>query len=200
MQVPRLALKRSLGMACTKSHLALSGSYLPSKEAKVGRQRSRTARDIEGFSCPRGKNGRGAGRNDCKVAGEWAESAFTCAAIERGFIVSKPYGDSAPYDFIVQRREASQRGRGRPLWRVQVKGVLHQQACGGYAITTCHGSRRPYTPQEIDFFVAWVAPLNVWYVIPVGEVGSAMAAGLYPHVKKTRSKYEKYRGAWELMG
>ncbi len=169
-------------------------------------------------------------RANPKIDGERAECVFMGEAMGRGFIVSKPYGDSAPYDFVVQRRVVSpqpsatrkkRRGipskpkpgdpglkpratggasRGARLWRVQVKAVLRQQACGGYAITTCHGSRRPYTRQEIDFFVAWVVPVDAWYVIPIEEVGTAMAAGLYPHVKGTRSKYEKYREAWRLLG
>jgi hypothetical protein len=51
-----------------------------------------------------------------KLIGERAECAFMHQALERGLIVSKPFGDSAPYDFIIDNRPFL-RGRGR-LWRI----------------------------------------------------------------------------------
>src|SRR5207249_9958162 len=47
--------------------------------------------------------------------GEWAEIEFLSKAHARGFIVSRPWGQNAPYDFIVQRH--------RLLHRIQVKSV-----------------------------------------------------------------------------
>ena len=51
-----------------------------------------------------------------KRRGEWAEMRFMTRAAERGLTVSKPWGDSAAYDFTVEHR-------GR-LLRVQIKSTL----------------------------------------------------------------------------
>src|SRR5438552_12970322 len=51
-----------------------------------------------------------------KRRGEWVELQFMARAAAHGLTVSKPWGDSARYDFIVE-----QRGRFR---RVQVKSTL----------------------------------------------------------------------------
>ena len=51
-----------------------------------------------------------------KQRGEWAELRFMTRATELGFRVSKPWGDSAPYDLAIDHR-----GRFR---RVQVKCTI----------------------------------------------------------------------------
>src|SRR5205823_4773765 len=53
-------------------------------------------------------SGKGAGKievkiRDKKLRGEWAESVFMVRAGERGLQVSKPWGDSRSYDFVVGR-------------------------------------------------------------------------------------------------
>ena len=40
---------------------------------------------------------------DAKHRGEWTELVFMTRVIERGFSVSKPWGDSARYDVAVER-------------------------------------------------------------------------------------------------
>jgi hypothetical protein len=37
-----------------------------------------------------------------KLRGEWAELRFMTRAAEHGLMVSKPWGDSAPYDLMVE--------------------------------------------------------------------------------------------------
>src|ERR1700675_2682302 len=49
-----------------------------------------------------------------KRRGELAELAFLKKAIGMGFLVSKPWGDSDRYDFIVDGGGKRWRGRGRP--------------------------------------------------------------------------------------
>ena len=46
-----------------------------------------------------------------KVRGEWAELRFMTRATELGFIVTKPWGDSAPFDLslVYRRRFAASR-------------------------------------------------------------------------------------------
>ena len=51
-----------------------------------------------------------------KLRGEWAELRFMTRAAEHGLMVSRPWGDSAPYDVMVERQ-------GRVLL-VQIKSTM----------------------------------------------------------------------------
>src|SRR5438445_804944 len=51
----------------------------------------------------------------CKERGEWAELCFMARAVQHGFNVSRPYGDTGAYDVGVEHN-------GR-FSRVQVKSV-----------------------------------------------------------------------------
>ena len=66
-----------------------------------------------------------------KKRGEWAELRFMARAAEHGFHVTKPWGDSARYDFAIDHR-------GRFL-RVQVKSTI-ARFCDGYV----WGLARPF--------------------------------------------------------
>ena len=130
-----------------------------------------------------------------KITGEKAECAFLWYAFERDFAVSKPYGDSTSYDFIVQRRPNG------PLLRVQVKtasqphrGFYHVEAERHVGRFKC-----PYKRSEIDFFAVWVGAFLTWYIIPRKAVGNAGSIGVAPHRPHSRGKYEKYREAWHLL-
>ena len=43
----------------------------------------------------------------CKLQGEWAELLFMARAAERGFSVSKPWGESQAYDVTVESGASS---------------------------------------------------------------------------------------------
>jgi hypothetical protein len=68
---------------------------------------------------------------------------------------------------------------------------------------------RPYSLKEVDFFVAYVIPRDVWYVIPAAVIlrGKGIKAGeikamtLLPEKARhpERYRFEAYREAWELM-
>ena len=133
-------------------------------------------------------------RHNPKLDGERAECAFAWHAMEHGLIVSKPYGDSAPYDFVVQSR----RLRGAPLWRIQVKSASALTKGQTYQISTrhFHGS---YRLDELVFFAVLITPVDAWYIVPIGAIFPRTAAGFYPHVPGSRSRYEQYREAWHLL-
>ncbi len=127
-----------------------------------------------------------------KRRGEWVELQFMARAAAHGLTISKPWGDSARYDFIVEHR-------GR-FSRVQVKSTT---CCidGGYF---CHTVSRPprcasrvYRPTEVDFFALFVIPEDVWYIIPVRGLRGASSAYLKPHDR--RNKYFRYLEAWHLL-
>ena len=160
-----------------------------------------------------------------KVLGERAECAFAWQAMEHGLIVSKPYGDSAPYDFIVGSRWSSvpstssgqakngRRPGGRrrsalgrrpkaksQLWKVQVKSVQGKDPQGRYSVNLRKSFSRRYERGEIDFFAVWIAGAATWYIVPGREVFPSKGGHFYPDVRASRGKYEKYREAWELLG
>lgn len=126
---------------------------------------------------------------------------FMAKATALGFTVCKPYGDNRPFDFLLNTS-------GRTSC-VQVKSGW-VEAHGAYQIRTsrlvrkrrkARGRRttRAYRADEIDFIVALIVPENAWYVIPLNAVRRTCGIALYPHVTRSRGKYEQFREAWHLL-
>jgi hypothetical protein len=62
----------------------------------------------------------------------------------------------------------------------------------------------PYTPKQVDFFLAYVIPQDVWYIIPAPVLigpPQKQAAMLCPIrlTRKNRYRYEQIREAWNLL-
>jgi len=133
-----------------------------------------------------------------KRMGEVAELAFMHKAATLGFGVAKPYGDSHPFDLLLQH--------GRRLLRIQVKSVFatNKKSRWAYAVNvSLHRNMRCafYSEDDIDFLAAYVAAHDAWYVIPVESVSTRKAINLYPAGKKrkTAGLFEQYREAWHLL-
>jgi hypothetical protein len=128
---------------------------------------------------------------DPKNRGEWAEMRFMARAAEQGFRVSKPWGDSARYDFAVEEN-------GRFL-RIQVKSTIYRSG-SGYSCSIHHagtsGSR--YTAEQVDFFAAYVIPEDVWYILPA-ETAVAVNGHVYLSPKNAKQRYANYKEAWHLL-
>src|SRR5947209_14734690 len=126
-----------------------------------------------------------------KGQGEWAEVCFLWRASAFGFTVSRPFGDNARYDFVVDA--------GAGLLRVQVKSVsvINRTA---YRIAASSGSRikRGYTAADIDFLAAYVIPHEAWYIIPIQAFDSIVSLRVAPH-RRSNCRFEKYREAWHLL-
>jgi hypothetical protein len=61
-------------------------------------------------------------------------------------------------------------------------------------------TRSPTKPAKLDFFVAYIIPRNIWYVIPVKLVTTSAWLGLFPSgCKRNAGYFESYREAWHLM-
>ena len=122
-----------------------------------------------------------------KLRGEWAELRFMQRATERGFRVTKPWGETAPYDIATDHH-------GHFL-RVQVKCTLYKRdnsyQCG---LTANHIL---YTPDQIDFFAAYVIPVDTFYILPLAATNHQPDICLSPHRKN--SKYSAYKEAWHLL-
>lgn len=134
-----------------------------------------------------------------KLRGELAELAFMYRAASQGIAVAKPYGDSHPYDFLIQH--------GSRLLRIQVKSTFKtpygKYRYGFQVIVARSDARRvnPYTADEIDFVAAFLAPLDIWYIIPVEKLGRRRAIRLYPEGKGQPfgGLFEEYLDAWDLL-
>src|SRR5207248_1295408 len=107
-----------------------------------------------------------------KPRGELAEIRFMLAAAARGLVVAKPWGDSLPFDFLV--------GRGKCWYRVQVKLSATRHWRGFHVNCRHSGGRRVYTARSIDFLVAYIAPVRIWYVIPVRALHRRKSITVYP--------------------
>jgi hypothetical protein len=125
---------------------------------------------------------------DKKGRGEWAKSIFLVRAGERGLHVSKPWGDSMSYDFVV--------GHPGNFAAVQVKCTTAKVRYGvGYICKVCSNKR--YPPGSFDFLAAYVVSKDVWYIIPENKVFGMKSICLFTEGNK--AKYERYLEAWHLL-
>lgn len=126
-----------------------------------------------------------------KRRGEAAEAAFLARATHLGFSVCLPWGDSDRYDSVVEL--------DRGFLRVQVKSAtLYAET--RYRVKTTGASGKVYTSKEIDFFVGYIVPENIWYIIPIQAIGRRKNVRFYPTTRRqSRAMFEKYREAWCLL-
>ena len=122
-----------------------------------------------------------------KLRGEWAELRFMTRAAEHGLCVTKPWGETARYDFAVEHEGH--------FVRVQVKSTMFKDR-GGYSCTV-RGCRGPYEGDPFDFLAAYLIPVDMWYIIPAERFSGQGSIALYPQLKK--SKYGPYKEAWHLL-
>ena len=136
-------------------------------------------------------------RKNTKRTGEFSEAAFLTKATGLGFSVSKPWGDSERYDFIVAYTD---KNSAECFWRVQIKCTEITRA-RAYEVRAAYSSgkgRAIYTADDIDFLVAHVVPRDIWYVLPVAACMPSPMLRFYPDGAKC-SRFEQYREAWHLL-
>ena len=126
-----------------------------------------------------------------KRRGEAAQAAFLARATALNSGVLIPWGDSERYDTVVDF--------GRGLFRVQVKSATAYSE-NRYRVKTTGASGLVYTSKEIDFFVAYIVPENIWYIIPIQAIGQRKGIRFYPTTRRqSKAMFEKYREAWCLL-
>ena len=124
-----------------------------------------------------------------KQQGDTTELRFMLLNQELGYTISKPFGDNAKYDLIVDT--------DIELQRIQVKSTRRKETSSGmdcYNCLVCSGadSKQKYSDKDIDYIAIYVIPENAWYKIPVKDI-KGKTVKLYPHRKSQRDTYEKYR-------
>ena len=124
---------------------------------------------------------------DPKARGEWVESVFVARASGHGLAVSKPWGESRSYDFVI--------GRPGRFVGVQVKSTVVESGVG-YACAV-KKNNKAYSRGEFDFLAAYVIPEDAWYIIPASKIEGKESVGLYS--KSNHARYEEYREAWQLL-
>ncbi len=122
-----------------------------------------------------------------KARGEWAELRFMARTAEHGLYITKPWGDSAPYDFAVDHNGH--------FVRVQVKCTLYKRGTSYKCHVGANGV--PYSPARVDFIAAYVIPADAWYILPLAATHRQPDILLSPHRKN--SKYSRYQEAWHLL-
>ena len=103
-----------------------------------------------------------------------------------GLIVMKPFGDSAPYDVVLDN--------GSRLLKLQIKSAASPRK-GVYEINAARGRfiKRPYTRRDIDFLAAYLIPEDTWYIFPVSSFSPRKTIRLHP-LRKSR-----FREAWHSL-
>jgi len=122
-----------------------------------------------------------------KLRGEWAEMRFMVCATEREVQVSRPWGESRSYDFVV--------GRPGSFVAVQVKSTVFELEQGW--ICKVRSGNKPYPRGSFDFLAAYIVFEDAWYIIPENEVQGMENITL--HTGSGRANYENYREAWHLL-
>ncbi len=122
-----------------------------------------------------------------KQKGEWAEVCFAAEVLGRGWRIARPYGDSGPYDCMVDA--------GGRISRVQVKSVEKAVRPGRFHVTVAAGRnrKRGYSARQVDVIAILVIPSRSWYLIPLKAVRGRVAITL-------PGRFEEYRGKWSVVG
>lgn len=123
---------------------------------------------------------------DNKPKGELVELKFQVEAMSRNLIVAKPYGDSMPYDFIVDN--------GTRLLKIQVKATSYRcERQGCYKVIAAKGSytKDLYSKKDVDFFACYIIPENTWYIIPIESVTTKS-------LRLSKSK-DFFKNNWDLL-
>jgi hypothetical protein len=123
-----------------------------------------------------------------KQRGEWVELIFMMRSAHEGMQVSKPYGDSAAYDFIVEYKTRCH--------RIQVKSTSHQSD-GGHCCQVRGGRKQAYLSDAFDFAAIYIIHHQCWFIVPRAQIGNQISLHFSPGVRN--SKYGQYEEAWHLL-
>ena len=135
-----------------------------------------------------------------KRRGEWVELQFMARATGKGFTVSKPWGDSARYDFVVERRGIFRRVQVKStMFSVRgVSGCSPRAYMCGIRAGDKRGRQGAYRVADIDFFACFIIPLDLWYILPIAEM-SGVRCGALLDPGRPGNRYFRFLEAWHLL-
>ena len=125
-----------------------------------------------------------------KDLGNYAELRFTLAAYEKGYSILRPFSDSRPYDFVLEKH-------GRFI-RVQVKSCsvpLNER--GHFSVGTAKGtnSKLKYTSEDCDVIAIYLKSLDIFYLIPIQFI-KVKKLNFYP-LRET-SRFIEFKNNWNI--
>jgi PD-(D/E)XK endonuclease len=137
---------------------------------------------------------------DTKLRGDIAEQAAVLYALKREWGMLKPVGDRLPYDLVFDVAGS--------LIRIQVKSAWFDEPSGNYVVDNRRTKtnrrvmlREVYQLTDFDFALAYIEPLDLFYVFPVDVF---ISYGSEIHLVEAEKRQRKprsmeYRDAWNLM-
>jgi PD-(D/E)XK endonuclease len=137
---------------------------------------------------------------DTKLRGDIAEQAAVLYALKREWGVLQPVGDRLPYDLVFDVAGS--------LIRIQVKSAWLDEPSGNYVVDNRRTKtnrrvmlRDVYQLTDFDFALAYIEPLDLFYVFPVDIF---VSYGSEIHLVEAEKRQRKprsieYRDAWNLM-
>lgn len=137
---------------------------------------------------------KGIGSN--KQKGTAGELLFLYETYRRGLFPSQFAGDPPCFDNIVIHRKT-----GRPIIvqtrTTELKGCPKRGS--RYQVkATCNNDTVHIRDTNVQILAVYCAPLN-WYFIPVKYINVA-SVSMYPHVKKSKGRWEKFKDKWGVFG
>lgn len=118
------------------------------------------------------------------ISGPAIESLFDFEMMSRGFTVSAPRADTAPYDRIVDTRVR--------LYRVQVKARRCYGKTNVSVKISKHGDK-PYTKDDTDIIALYIEDSNSWYLFPVNECKRNIRINI------NGGTQERYKNLWSIF-
>ena len=131
-----------------------------------------------------------------KQIGMEAELRFMVRAVKEGFTVSQPFGDDAPYDFLIEKSGT--------IYRIQVKSVSKLDTSSGNGSTKPiakfriyrgdKSKRKLYHRDSIDYYALYCFEIDTFWVVPIVKVinQTCVSIGL------NGSKYDSYKENLDL--
>lgn len=127
---------------------------------------------------------------NAKELGDYAELRFILAAYEKGFSILRPFSDSRPYDFVLEKH-------GRFI-RVQVKSCstpLTDKGHFGVGVSRGCTSKRKYTSKDCDVIAVYLKSLDIFYLIPIQFI-TTVKLNLWP--LRDNSKFIEFKNNWNV--
>ena len=130
-----------------------------------------------------------------KQRGELAELKFDLAAASRNLGITRPHGDSLPFDRVIIARQ---------LYRVQIKSTANRHhRC--YQAPLMRAGIRPYQPGDFDILALLVDPPDApedvaWYIIPMSAIPKNQCS-IHIHMphSRTTGRFDHFRERWDLF-
>lgn len=128
-----------------------------------------------------------------KQLGSVGETIVTTELLKRGWVVSTPEGDYAPYDRIATKDTFTH--------KIQVKSATHN-INGTYKWTLKGGQKKQkeHSLDDISYYIFVAVPVMLFLIVPYDMIKGLQSVSIPSDPKKNKNlKYSMYLNAWGLM-